>query len=63
MSLKSLIERIKISFCCKSKCSLNEISEHIEDIGDVLEELEDVLDDVSDVLEDVKHKESKIKQT
>ena len=52
MSLKSLIERIKISFCCKSKC-----------IGDVLEELEDVLDDVSDVLEDVNHKESKIKQT
>lgn len=22
--LKKLLERIKISFCCKSKCSLNE---------------------------------------
>tara|TARA_R110002167_G_scaffold83638_3_gene227046 strand:+ start:108 stop:245 length:138 start_codon:yes stop_codon:yes gene_type:complete len=42
MSLKSLIERIKISFCCKSKCSLNEIAEHIEDAADIVEELKEL---------------------
>ena len=55
MSLKSLIERIKISFCCKSKCSLNEIAEHIEDVGNVLEDVDDVLEELKELKElDVK---------
>lgn len=46
MSLKSLIDRIKISFCCKSKCSLNEVAEKIDDVNEWIDELEELQDDV-----------------
>ena len=32
--LKKLLERLKISFCCKSKCSLNEDKIEIDIDGD-----------------------------
>lgn len=31
MVLKGLLDRIKITFCCKSKCSLNDVVEEINE--------------------------------
>tara|TARA_R110002167_G_scaffold84456_2_gene229657 strand:+ start:1986 stop:2204 length:219 start_codon:yes stop_codon:yes gene_type:complete len=39
MGLKDLIDRIKLSFCCKSKCSINEANEFIDDLQDIVEDV------------------------
>ena len=59
MSLKSLIERIKITFCCKSKCSLNEIAEHIEDVGDIVEDVGDLVAKTAEELKELKDEQTK----
>tara|TARA_B110000046_G_scaffold184097_1_gene221763 strand:- start:863 stop:1072 length:210 start_codon:yes stop_codon:yes gene_type:complete len=43
MVLKGLIDRIKISFCCKSKCSLNEVIEEINEGQEWVDTLEEDL--------------------
>ena len=46
MGLKNLLDRIKLTFCCKSKCSLNEVAEKIDDVNEWIDELEELQDDV-----------------
>ena len=44
--LKKLFERLKISFCCKSKCSLNEDKIEIDIDGDGETDLSFEIDEV-----------------
>ena len=46
MGLKDLLDRIKLTFCCKSKCSLNEVAEKIDDVNEWIDELEELQDDI-----------------
>tara|TARA_R110001632_G_scaffold106698_2_gene216225 strand:- start:675 stop:893 length:219 start_codon:yes stop_codon:yes gene_type:complete len=46
MGLKDLLDRIKLSFCCKSKCSLNEVVEQINEGQEWVDELQEDLQDV-----------------
>jgi len=54
--LGKLIERLRISFCCKSKCSLNDISEGLEELNDIVEELDEGVEWRSVEAEKVKKK-------
>ncbi len=47
MGLKDLLDRIKLSFCCKSKCSINDVVEHVDDAN---EWVDDIQDDIQDVV-------------
>jgi len=51
MGLKTLLDRIKLSFCCKSKCSLNEV---VEQINEGQEWVDDLQEDVQDVVSAVR---------
>jgi len=46
MGLKDLLDRIKLSFCCKSKCSLNEIVEQVDDVNEWVDTIQDDIKDV-----------------
>jgi len=50
MGLKALIDRIKISFCCKSKCSLNEVLENINEGQEWIDTLDDNLEAIETVV-------------
>tara|TARA_R110002167_G_scaffold84455_4_gene229641 strand:+ start:1239 stop:1445 length:207 start_codon:yes stop_codon:yes gene_type:complete len=52
MVLKGLIDRIKISFCCKSKCSLNEIMEELNEGKEWIDTLEDNIDTVIETIQE-----------
>jgi len=47
MGLKDLLDRIKLSFCCKSKCSINEVDDRLNDAN---EWIDDIQDDIQDVV-------------
>ncbi len=41
MGLKDLLDRIKLTFCCKSKCSLNEVVEKVDDANEWVDDIQD----------------------
>tara|TARA_R110002012_G_scaffold319814_1_gene541421 strand:+ start:473 stop:655 length:183 start_codon:yes stop_codon:yes gene_type:complete len=47
MGLKDLLDRIKLTFCCKSKCSLNEVVE--KPLSDANEWVDDIQDDIKQI--------------
>ena len=51
MGLKDLLDRIKLTFCCKSKCSLNEVAEKIDDVNEWIDELEELQDNIVETKE------------